>query len=57
MTQLPTFLPALFEAFGHQSADVRKVMAATWVFIFHSCFTGITKERNRITKERYSYLT
>lgn len=27
MSQLPTFLPALFEAFGHQSADVRKVMA------------------------------
>ena len=25
MHQLPSFLPALFEAFGNQSADVRKV--------------------------------
>lgn len=25
MAQLPSFLPALFEAFGNQSADVRKV--------------------------------
>lgn len=25
MTQLPSFLPALFEAFGNQSPDVRKV--------------------------------
>lgn len=25
MTQLPSFLPALFDAFGNQSADVRKV--------------------------------
>ncbi|MCI22130.1 CLIP-associated protein-like, partial [Trifolium medium] len=24
MAQLPSFLPALFEAFGNQSADVRK---------------------------------
>lgn len=26
MAQLPSFLPALFEAFGNQSADVRKVL-------------------------------
>lgn len=26
MAQLPSFLPALFEAFGNQSADVRKVI-------------------------------
>ena len=26
MAQLPSFLPALFDAFGNQSADVRKVM-------------------------------
>uniref|UniRef100_A0A2P2MUJ3 CLIP-associated protein isoform X1 n=2 Tax=Rhizophora mucronata TaxID=61149 RepID=A0A2P2MUJ3_RHIMU len=26
MAQLPSFLPALFEAFGNQSADIRKVM-------------------------------
>lgn len=25
MDQLPSFLPAVFEAFGNQSADVRKV--------------------------------
>lgn len=26
MAQLPSFLPALFEAFGNPSADVRKVL-------------------------------
>jgi len=26
MVQLPSFLPALFEAFGNPSADVRKVL-------------------------------
>ena len=25
MAQMPSFLPALFDAFGNQSADVRKV--------------------------------
>ncbi|KAJ1416845.1 Vacuole morphology and inheritance protein 14, Fab1-binding region [Sesbania bispinosa] len=28
MAQLPSFLPALFEAFGNQSADVRKVLGS-----------------------------
>lgn len=26
MVQLPSFLPSIFEAFGNQSADVRKVI-------------------------------
>lgn len=34
MTQLPTFLPALFEAFGHQSADVRKTVVFCLVDIY-----------------------
>jgi len=32
MAQLPSFLPALFEAFGNQSADVRKVLK---IFCLH----------------------
>ncbi|KGN44556.1 CLIP-associated protein isoform X1 [Cucumis sativus] len=34
MSQLPTFLPALFEAFGHQSADVRKTVVFCLVDIY-----------------------
>ena len=33
MGQLPSFLPALFDAFGNQSADVRKVI----IFSFSGC--------------------
>lgn len=33
MTQLPSFLPALFDAFGNQSADVRKVNMIYSVFL------------------------
>lgn len=36
MGQLPSFLPALFEAFGNQSADVRKVGYDSSV-IFYFC--------------------
>lgn len=40
MAQLPSFLPALFEAFGNQSADVRKVLiifvSSSWIFFFLS---------------------
>ena len=39
MTQLPSFLPALFEAFGNQSADVRKVNGLLFFsFLFSSSF-------------------
>ncbi|KAF4378140.1 hypothetical protein G4B88_022963 [Cannabis sativa] len=34
MTQLPSFLPALFEAFGNQSADVRKTVVFCLVDIY-----------------------
>ncbi|XP_072956983.1 CLIP-associated protein [Typha angustifolia] len=34
MTQLPTFLPALFEAFGNQSPDVRKTVVFCLVDIY-----------------------
>jgi CLIP-associating protein 1/2 len=36
MAQLPSFLPALFDAFGNQSADVRKVgvLFATRKFLY-----------------------
>ncbi|CAM6093819.1 unnamed protein product [Calypogeia fissa] len=34
MAQLPTFLPALFEAFGHQNADVRKTVVFCLVDIY-----------------------
>lgn len=34
MTQLPSFLPALFDAFGNQSADVRKVKMIYLCFHF-----------------------
>lgn len=37
MAQLPSFLPALFEAFGNQSADIRKVLE---VFCLHPLFNG-----------------
>lgn len=39
MAQLPSFLPALFEAFGNQSADVRKVilMCLFKIFIILLC--------------------
>ncbi|XVF32273.1 hypothetical protein REPUB_Repub17cG0067600 [Reevesia pubescens] len=35
MAQLPSFLPALFEAFGNQSADVRKVI----LMCLHVCLS------------------
>lgn len=34
MTQLPSFLPALFDAFGNQSADVRKTVVFCLVDIY-----------------------
>ncbi|XP_062079246.1 CLIP-associated protein isoform X2 [Humulus lupulus] len=34
MTQIPSFLPALFEAFGNQSADVRKTVVFCLVDIY-----------------------
>ncbi|XP_031371453.1 CLIP-associated protein isoform X2 [Punica granatum] len=34
MTQLPSFLPAIFEAFGNQSADVRKTVVFCLVDIY-----------------------
>lgn len=34
MAQLPSFLPALFEAFGNQSADVRKVLCLFYLQLF-----------------------
>lgn len=37
MAQLPSFLPALFDAFGNQSADVRKVIINSsfiWILDF-----------------------
>nr|XP_023877964.1 CLIP-associated protein-like [Quercus suber]POE78965.1 clip-associated protein [Quercus suber] len=34
MAQLPSFLPALFEAFGNQSADVRKTVVFCLVDIY-----------------------
>ncbi|KAG8640296.1 hypothetical protein MANES_13G042800v8 [Manihot esculenta] len=34
MTQLPSFLPAVFEAFGNQSADVRKTVVFCLVDIY-----------------------
>ena len=37
MAQLPSFLPALFEAFGNQSADVRKVILM-FLHVCLSCF-------------------
>ena len=36
MTQLPSFLPALFDAFGNQSADVRKVRSPILSFSIFS---------------------
>lgn len=35
MSQLPSFLPALFDAFGNQSADVRKV-PISFLFVLFS---------------------
>lgn len=32
MSQLPSFLPSLFDAFGNQSADVRKVNITVFLF-------------------------
>lgn len=36
MGQLPSFLPALFDAFGNQSADVRKVTSVLFKAVFTS---------------------
>ena len=49
MVQLPSFLPALFEAFGNQSADVRKVIGNLSLFdssyfLLYKCVgSGINK--------------
>jgi len=37
MARLPSFLPALFEAFGNQSADIRKVLE---IFCLHLLLNG-----------------
>lgn len=37
MSKLPSFLPALFDAFGSQSADVRKVRVCIFNCFFVSC--------------------
>lgn len=37
MGQLPSFLPALFDAFGNQSADVRKVTHLFCAFSLSFC--------------------
>ncbi|KAJ7292376.1 hypothetical protein O6H91_04G042000 [Diphasiastrum complanatum] len=34
MSQLPSFLPALFDAFGNQNADVRKTVVFCLVDIY-----------------------
>ncbi|MBA0709912.1 hypothetical protein Golax_024926, partial [Gossypium laxum] len=40
MAQLPSFLPSLFEAFGNQSADVRKVIFM-FLHVCRSCFINL----------------
>ena len=40
MAQLPTFLPALFDAFGNQSADVRKVCIQLQCMTDTTCENG-----------------
>jgi len=42
MVQLPSFLPALFEAFGNQSADVRKVIG-NCLSLFDSSYFSLYK--------------
>jgi CLIP-associating protein 1/2 len=43
MAQLPSFLPALFEAFGNQSADVRKVFGSFICIIYGSSLLTFLK--------------
>jgi len=45
MAQLPSFLPSLFEAFGNQSADVRKVLGSLTFFeIFGHNFLTVKEQ-------------
>lgn len=47
MAQLPSFLPSLFEAFGNQSADVRKVLGSLTFFeIFGYNFVTVKEQRD-----------
>ncbi|CAI0405022.1 unnamed protein product [Linum tenue] len=45
MNQLPSFLPALFEAFNNQSADVRKVEISVCLCSFHCLFEAVNNQR------------
>lgn len=50
MSHLPSFLPSLFDAFGNQSADVRKVKIT--VFLFFQLLCLVRKpERSSRTKD------
>lgn len=50
MVQLPSFLPALFEAFGNQSADVRKVLMLLHALDNVSSVLGIREVERLVMK-------